>query len=250
MTTTTPAQTACPLMPYLLVDDVDALLTFYAKAFGAVTIDRTVAPNGVHSAFRIGDSVLMMGGPIPGRKAMLHVYVDDLEATVERALGAGGRSTYPITLAPYGERFAGVDDPGGNAWIIAERDTSAIRHPDMGTVTPYLNPRDAATLIGFLQGAFGAELLERHDEAPRGVAHCKMRIGEAILELGDPHDRAKAFPVMLYLYVSDVDATYARALGAGAVPIHAPAVQHYGEYVAAFTDPVGNQWYVAQRSGA
>lgn len=254
MTNATSASVAVPsgfrnLTPYLLVPDVDAMLAFYAAAFGTETTYRMVTPNGVHSSFRLGDSTLMMGGPVAGRKAMLHLYVEDLDGCVERALAAGAVSTYPITQAPYGERFAVVEDPGRNAWILAERATSAIRHPDMGTVTPYLNPKGAAALIDFLKAGLGAEQIERYEEAPRGVAHCKMRLGSSILELGDPGDAGRAFPVMLYLYVASVDATYARAIEAGATSIHPPADQHYGEYVAAFTDPVGNEWYVAEHRG-
>jgi|CXWL01.1.fsa_nt_gi uncharacterized glyoxalase superfamily protein PhnB len=239
------------LTPYLLVPDVDQMLAFYATAFGAETTTRDVTPNGVHSSFRLGDSMLMMGGPVTGRKAMLHLYVDDLKGTVQRTLDAGGVSTYTITQAPYGERYGVVDDPAGNSWILAERTTSTLRHPDMGTVTPYLNPKGAAELIAFLKAGLGAEQVERHDHPPRGVAHCKMRIGHSFLEMGDPEDAAAAFSVMFYLYVSSTDDTYAQALKAGAVSIHPPATQHYGEYVAAFTDPAGNQWYVAEHhSGA
>jgi PhnB protein len=234
------------LTPYLLAPNVDKLLAFYTAAFGAETTDRVATPNGVHSTFKLGDSMLMMGGPVEGRKATLHLYVDDLEATVQRALDAGAVSTYAITQAEYGERFAVVEDPGGNAWIIADRATSTLRHPDMGTVTPYLNPKGAAALIEFLKTGLGAEQIERYDHEPRGVAHCKMRLGQSILELGDPDDGASAFAVMFYLYVASADATYEHALKAGAVSIHPPAKQHYGEYVAAFTDPAGNQWYVAE----
>jgi PhnB protein len=235
------------LVPYLLASDVDALLTFYAAAFGAVTTERADTPGGgVHSAFTIGDSLLMLGGRVPERKAMLHHYVDDLEGTVERALALGAKSTYPITQAHYGERFGVVEDPGGNAWILAERATSTLRHPDMGTVTPYLNPNGAAALISFLERGLRGEVLQRFDAEPRGVAHCKMRIGRSILELGDPEDASPSFPMMFYLYVADVDDSYARALAAGATSIHAPAGQHYGDYRAGFTDPTGNQWYVAR----
>jgi PhnB protein len=118
----------------------------------------------------------------------------------------------------------------------------------MGTVTPYLNPKSAAELIEFLKTGLGAEQVERHDHPPRGVVHCKMRLGQSFLELGDPEDGASAFPVMFYLSVASADAAYERALKAGAVSIHPPAEQHYGEYVAAFTDPAGNQWYVAERT--
>jgi uncharacterized glyoxalase superfamily protein PhnB len=236
------------LTPYLLVQDVDRMLDFYARAFGAETTYRTDAPRGIHSAFRIGDSTVMMGGPVESRKAMLHLYVDPLEAAVQRALDAGATSVYSITQAPYGERFAVVDDPGGNSWIVAERATSTLRHPDMGTVTPYLNPAGAATLIEFLKASLGAEEIERHDRPPRGVVHCKMRIGQSFLELGDPEEGSSSFVMMFYLYVASADGAYERALRAGARSVQPPARQHYGDYVGAFTDPVGNQWYVAEHA--
>jgi PhnB protein len=176
---------------------------------------------------------------------MLHLYVDNLQETVLRALALGATETYAITKAPYGETFAVVEDPSHNAWIVAERASSTLRHARMGTVTPYLNPSDAAALVTFLESGLGAEVLERHDHEPRGVVHCKMRLGESVLELGDPEDHEAAFAVMFYLYVTSVDTTYARALAAGATSMHPPATQHYGEYVGAFTDPVGNQWFVA-----
>jgi len=226
------------------------MLAYYASAFGAETVSREEAPRGVHSEFRIADTLLMMGGPIEGRRAMFHLYVDDLEGTLRRALSLGATETHPLTTATYGETFAVVDDPAGNSWILADRTTSTLRHPQMGTVTPYLNPTGAATLIAFLVRGLGAEVLERHDHEPRGVAHCKVRIGESVLELGDPERPDAAFTAMFYVYATDVDVAYARALDAGATSIHPPARQHYGHYVGAFTDPVGNQWYVARPSGA
>jgi PhnB protein len=73
-----------------------------------------------------------------------------------------------------------------------------------------------------------------------------MRLGSSFLELGDPEGVSSSFTMMFYLYVASVDEAYQRALEAGAQSIHPPARQHYGDYVAAFTDPVGNQWYVAE----
>lgn len=247
MATADPPSGVRSLTPYLLTEDVDRLLQFYATAFGAQTVERVETPGrGVHSALSIGDSSLMLGGPVPGRKAMLHYYVDELEDTVSRAVDAGATLTYTIKQAHYGERFGVVDDPSGNAWILAERATSTLRHPDMGTVTPYLNAAGAARLIAFLEQALGAEVVQRFDAEPRGVVHGKVRLHGSILELGDPEDGTSAFPMMFYLYVPQVEDAYVRALAAGATSLQEPARQDYGDYRAGFTDPVGNQWYVAE----
>ncbi len=54
-------------------------------------------------------------------------------------------------------------------------------------------------------------------------------------------------PATLYLYVADVDATYRRALEAGATSLSAPADQFYGDRSAGVVDPTGNRWYIATR---
>jgi PhnB protein len=232
--------------PYLLVPDPERMLTFYTAAFGAEETYRTGTPDGMHVMFRIGDSMLMMGGPVENAPTGLHLYVDELEATYQRALDLGAAAIYPIIEAPFGERFAVVTDPAGTLWIVAERATSTLRHPEMGAVTPYVHPEGgAARFIEFLKEAFGADQLERHDEEGRGVAHCKMRVGESILELGDPERPGEARSSMFYLYVGDSHAVYKQALEAGATSIHPPEWMAYGDYVAAFTDPSGNKWFAA-----
>ena len=52
-------------------------------------------------------------------------------------------------------------------------------------------------------------------------------------------------PVMLYVYVKDTDATYRRALKAGATSIMEPADMFYGDRNAGVKDPSGNQWWIA-----
>jgi uncharacterized glyoxalase superfamily protein PhnB len=63
--------------------------------------------------------------------------------------------------------------------------------------------------------------------------------------ISDASEHAKAMPVMLYLYVPDVDAAYQRAIKAGATSIMEPADQFYGDRSGGVKDPAGNSWYVA-----
>jgi uncharacterized glyoxalase superfamily protein PhnB len=51
-------------------------------------------------------------------------------------------------------------------------------------------------------------------------------------------------PAMLYLYVEDVDATYQRALQAGATSVSEPKDQFYGDRSGAVQDSSGNQWWI------
>jgi uncharacterized glyoxalase superfamily protein PhnB len=56
-------------------------------------------------------------------------------------------------------------------------------------------------------------------------------------------------PSFLYLYVEDVDATYQRALHAGAISLEAPTETPYGDRRAMLQDPCGNVWQIATYKG-
>jgi len=109
--------------PYLAVNGAAQVLDFLIKAFGAVEVgERLKGPDGaiMHAAVRIGDSMVEVsdapGEPMP---AALHMYVQDTDAAYRRAMEAGGTSLRQPMTTFYGDRSAGVKDPGGNSWWIA-----------------------------------------------------------------------------------------------------------------------------------
>lgn len=108
--------------PYLISPDVDGLVDFVVRAFGAEETLRTQgAAGGTHVELRIGDSMLMVGGgensaPLP---AMVHLYVDDADAWYLRAVQAGGVALMEPSEQGDGDRRGGVQDPFGNQWWIA-----------------------------------------------------------------------------------------------------------------------------------
>ena len=80
---------------------------------------------GYHSEYRIGDSMVMIGGGGKGSSwkgtpnpASLHLYVEDVDAVYERAMQAGATSLMAPTNQEYGDRDAAVIDVGGNHWYI------------------------------------------------------------------------------------------------------------------------------------
>lgn len=111
-------------------------------------------------------------------------------------------------------------------------------------VTPYLTVENAAKLIDFLKQAFGAVETERVARPDGGIMHAEVRIGDSAVMLGEPMGHSTS-PAGLYLYVEDVDATYARALAAGATSLIAPTDQFYGDRSGSVTDPAGNTWWIA-----
>lgn len=112
------------------------------------------------------------------------------------------------------------------------------------TLTPYLTVAGAAKLIDFLKAAFGAAETFRSNRNG-GVGHAELRIGDSMLMLSEARDQWKPMPSVLYLYVEDTDATYKKALAAGATSLMEPADQFYGDRNAGVQDLCGNQWWIA-----
>lgn len=118
--------------PYLCVDDAARAIEFYKEAFGATEIMRLEAPGGKigHAEIRIGDSVIMLADEVPainfrspqtlgGPTAHFMIYVEDVDARVERAVAAGATLRRPVKDQFYGDRTGGVEDPFGHHWFIA-----------------------------------------------------------------------------------------------------------------------------------
>lgn len=116
-------------------------------------------------------------------------------------------------------------------------------------VTPYLLVRDAIAAIDFYKDVFDAAEIMRH-EAGEHVVHAKLRIGDAVVELGEHGDRTAADvtglpPVGVHLFVENVEAVYAKALNAGARALSGIEEQYYGDREASIADPFGIVWFVA-----
>lgn len=239
--------------PYLVAVDGEALLRFAREAFGAEeTLRSTGSAGGIHGEVRIGDSMLMIGGGIPGREfkgkpntTALHVYVEDTDAVYERALAAGATSIGAPQDHDYGERGAGVKDFAGNFWYIATHKGESFIPKGLRNVNVYMHPLRAEPVIAFLKGAFDAEEIARY-ASPNGVIHhAEVRVRDSVVEMGEAHGPYQPMQSMFYLYVPDADTVYRRALAAGATSVQEPADQPYGDRNAAVLDAFGNTWYIA-----
>ncbi len=115
------------------------------------------------------------------------------------------------------------------------------------SVTPYLIVEGAERLIEFLQQAFGAEEIFRTNQPDGTIGHTELRIGDSIVELAQGNEKWPPRPCSLHLYVPDCDATYRRALAAGATSLMEPEDAFYGDRAAGVADPSGNHWFLATR---
>jgi PhnB protein len=119
--------------------------------------------------------------------------------------------------------------------------------PGYHTITPYLIVVGAEPLIEFMKQAFGAEEIYRSAKPDGTLGHCQVRIGDSMVELADGNEQWQAKTCALHLYVLDTDATYARAISAGAISLFEPADMFYGDRSGGVVDPCGNDWYIATR---
>ena len=122
-------------------------------------------------------------------------------------------------------------------------------------IVPMLVCADAAAEIEFLKAAFGAVELSRRAAEDGSVTHATLGIGELLIMVHGvtAHLASRAplsdgsSPVVIYLYLEDVDWVIERAVGAGARILTPIADQFWGDRMARIVDPAGHVWNLASR---
>lgn len=113
------------------------------------------------------------------------------------------------------------------------------------TLTPYLVVPDADAELRFLKAAFGATETLCHRGAEGKVMHAELTVGDSLVMIGQSSGEWKPLTAALYVWVTDVDGTYARALEAGAASQSAPEDKPYGHRNAGVVDRNGITWWIA-----
>jgi uncharacterized glyoxalase superfamily protein PhnB len=127
------------LTPHLVYAGASDAIGFLKSAFGAVELSRLEGPGGkiMNAQLRIGNSMLMVVDEFPdwgsfGPKALkgtpvtVHLFVEDVDAVVARAVAAGATVTMPVADMFWGDRYGVLQDPFGHQWSVAthQRDLS------------------------------------------------------------------------------------------------------------------------------
>jgi len=118
--------------PYLYIDGARSAIDFYVSVLEAEVRMTMPGPDGKvgHAELTIGDSVLMLADEFPdmgvrgprsvgGSPVTIHVYVEDVDETFERAISAGAVVLKPVEDKFYGDRGGEFEDPYGHRWSIA-----------------------------------------------------------------------------------------------------------------------------------
>jgi PhnB protein len=118
--------------PYLFVRGAASAIDFYKSVFRATEIIRMVGINGriMHAELKIGDSIVMLADENPqtgvmspqtigGYSVGLHLYVENVDAVIQKAVESGAKSLRPIKDQFYGDRSGSLLDPFGHMWSVA-----------------------------------------------------------------------------------------------------------------------------------
>jgi PhnB protein len=114
------------------VDGARQAIDFYRSIFGAAERMSMPGPDGKvgHAELTIGDSVIMLADEFPdmgaqgpksigGSPVTIHVYVEDVDDTFDRAVNAGASVLRPVEDKFYGDRGGEFQDPFGHRWSVA-----------------------------------------------------------------------------------------------------------------------------------
>ena len=111
--------------PFLIVEGASKLIQFLKQTFDAKVEESVNGPDGriAHAELTVGDSIIMMSDATPKYGATAshrYVYLENVDLTFKRALEAGASSVQEPADQFYGDRTAGVKEPTGNYWWIAQ----------------------------------------------------------------------------------------------------------------------------------
>jgi PhnB protein len=112
------------IAPNIIVESVDAAVSFYKRAFGAEEILRLSMPDGkvVHCELKFGDSRVNLGESMEGwpeHTLLAQIFVADSDAVFAQAVKAGAKALSPMTDMFFGTREGRVLDPFGSTWTIS-----------------------------------------------------------------------------------------------------------------------------------
>ena len=115
------------------------------------------------------------------------------------------------------------------------------------SVAPYLIVDNASRTIDFLVRTFGAVEIQRYPDKTGGIMHAEVRIDDTVLMLADKAPEWPAIEAHVHIYVPDVDATYRRAIEAGATPVQEPVKKDDPDKRGGVKDAGGTTWWIATK---
>ncbi len=113
------------------------------------------------------------------------------------------------------------------------------------SVSPYFIVDDADRFIRLMKQIFDAKMLREYRMQDGSIMHAELQIDDSVIMLGNASEQFPAVPIVIHVYVPDVDATYKKAIDAGCEIVEPPTEKEGDpDRRATFKDFAGNMWSV------
>ncbi len=123
---------------------------------------------------------------------------------------------------------------------------ASYKPSNYNSLSAYLVVEDAKKMAAFLSKVFNATELRKYADDKGKIVHMEMKIDDTVLMMADANEAYPPDPILLHLYVPDVDQTYEAAIQHGCESIDAPRTREGDpDKRGSFRDPFGNFWSVS-----
>jgi uncharacterized glyoxalase superfamily protein PhnB len=113
------------------------------------------------------------------------------------------------------------------------------------SVSPYFIVNGAQKFIDLMKAIFDATELRRYDMPDGSIMHAEVQLDDSVIMIGDSSDKFQPVPLVMHVYVPDVDDIFKKALEAGCEIIEHPKERDGDpDRRATFRDIAGNVWSV------
>lgn len=252
---------------YMTHPEAHKIIDFLKEAFGFEQGRLSGKPEEnviFHCELTLDDSVVMIATHANKTISSFCIYNENVDAAYEKALKAGALSKQEPKMEIHGDRSAIVTDSWGNEYCIHARmeelsKADIQKRKDEGWDPAAVKPKvhfkspHCQTVVTFLRSEKPKEikdfLEEKLDFKQEGelfgddttIFHVEERFEDSIVFVGVGAPTATNF----YISVKDVDATYKKAIEAGAISVSAPEDKFYGDRMAEIKDSMGQTYWIA-----
>lgn len=118
------------------------------------------------------------------------------------------------------------------------------------SASPYLVVSDAKATLDFLEAGLGAERLRCITRPDGKIVHAEARIDDTVVMLSDSAEGWPSVAAHVHIYVQDVDASYTRAIEAGAKSVMVPVQKEDADKRGGVQDSGGTTWWISTQIGS
>src|SRR5215471_94351 len=103
--------------------------------------------------------------------------------------------------------------------------SNSFKPAGYNSASPYFIVNGAQKFIDLMKKIFDSKELRRYDNPDGTIMHAEIQIDDSVIMLGDSSDKYPPVPLVMHVYVADVDKTFEKAVEAGCTVVEKPKQQ-------------------------